>query len=135
MVRFDIKPYQDIVQLTVTHEGLSDSRRVRSRIVRKGHGSVQSQIPVGNRARIAAGAMGDARRSACRARALSAVTLGGMPHPIRFSDDDFGLADVVKIALGFPEAFEKISWGRPVFCATKIFAMYGGNAKGESPAR
>jgi predicted DNA-binding protein (MmcQ/YjbR family) len=52
-----------------------------------------------------------------------------MPHPIMFHDDDFGLAEVRKIALGFPEAFEKISWGRPVFCAPKIFAMYGGSAK------
>jgi hypothetical protein len=52
-----------------------------------------------------------------------------MPHPIMFSDDDLGLAEVRKIALGFPEAFEKISWGRPVFCAPKIFVMYGGSAK------
>lgn len=46
-----------------------------------------------------------------------------------FRDDDLGLADVRAIALRFPEAFEKVSWGRPVFCAPKIFAMYGGNAK------
>jgi hypothetical protein len=52
-----------------------------------------------------------------------------MPHPIMFSDDDLGLAQVRTIALGFPEAFEKISWGRPVFCAPKIFVMYGGSAK------
>ncbi|MGV0791787.1 MmcQ/YjbR family DNA-binding protein [Mycolicibacterium sp. XJ1819] len=52
-----------------------------------------------------------------------------MPHPIMFSDDDPGLAQVRTIALGFPEAFEKVSWGRPVFCAPKMFAMYGGNAK------
>ena len=56
-----------------------------------------------------------------------------MPHPIMFRDDDFGLAELRKIALGFPEAFEKISWGRPVFCAPKIFVMYGGNAKGDEP--
>ena len=56
-----------------------------------------------------------------------------MPHPIMFRDDDFGLAELRKIALGFPEAFEKISWGRPVFCAPKIFVMYGGNAKGDQP--
>ena len=43
-----------------------------------------------------------------------------------FRDDDFGLRDVREIALGFPGAFEKISWGRPVFCAPKIFVMYGG---------
>jgi predicted DNA-binding protein (MmcQ/YjbR family) len=52
-----------------------------------------------------------------------------MPHPIMFRDDDLGLAQVRKIALGFPEAYEKISWGRPVFCAPKIFVMYGGSAK------
>ena len=56
-----------------------------------------------------------------------------MPHPIMFRDDDFGLAELRKIALGYPEAFEKISWGRPVFCAPKIFVMYGGNAKGDTP--
>ncbi|QIV80208.1 MmcQ/YjbR family DNA-binding protein [Mycolicibacterium frederiksbergense] len=52
-----------------------------------------------------------------------------MPHPIMFSDDDFGLAELRRLALGFPVAFEKISWGRPVFCAPKMFAMYGGNLK------
>lgn len=52
-----------------------------------------------------------------------------MPHPIMFRDDDLGLAEVRRIALAFPEAFEKISWGRPVFCAPKIFVMYGGSAK------
>lgn len=52
-----------------------------------------------------------------------------MPHPIMFSDDDFGLAQVREIALGFPDAFEKVSHGRPVFCAPKIFAMFGGNSK------
>lgn len=46
-----------------------------------------------------------------------------------FRDDDFGLAELRRIALDFPGAFEKVSWGRPVFCAPKIFAMYGGNAK------
>src|ERR1700759_3718612 len=46
-----------------------------------------------------------------------------------FSDDDFGLRELREIALGFPGAFEKVSWGRPVFCAPKIFVMYGGNEK------
>ncbi|GAS95105.1 phosphoribosylglycinamide formyltransferase protein [Mycolicibacterium canariasense] len=55
-----------------------------------------------------------------------------MPHPVMFSDDDFGLAEVRAIALDFPEAFEKVSWGRPVFCAPKMFAMFGGNVKGAS---
>lgn len=46
-----------------------------------------------------------------------------------FSDDDFGLAQLRTLALAFPAAFEKVSWGRPVFCAPKMFAMYGGNLK------
>lgn len=46
-----------------------------------------------------------------------------------FRDDDPGLAELRGIAMGFPGAFEKISWGRPVFCAPKMFAMYGGNSK------
>ena len=53
-----------------------------------------------------------------------------MPHPVMFRDDDFGLAEVRKIALDYPEAFEKVSWGRPVFCAPKIFVMFGGSMKG-----
>lgn len=57
------------------------------------------------------------------------ATLVDVPHPIMFSDDDPGLAELRRITLGFPEAFEKISWGRPVFCAPKMFAMYGGNSK------
>ncbi len=49
-----------------------------------------------------------------------------------FSDDDFGLAELRTVALGFPEAFEKVSWGRPVFCAPKMFAMYGGSRKSDA---
>jgi predicted DNA-binding protein (MmcQ/YjbR family) len=52
-----------------------------------------------------------------------------MPHPIMFGEDDLGLADVRRIALGFPEAVEKISHGRPVFCVPKMFAVYGGSSK------
>ena len=52
-----------------------------------------------------------------------------MPHPIMFRDDDSGLAEMRKIALGFPEAFEKVSHGRPAFFASKMFAMYGGSTK------
>ncbi len=55
-----------------------------------------------------------------------------MPHPIMFRDNDPGLAEVRKIALGFPEAFEKISHGRPAFFVSKMFAMYGGSAKPET---
>lgn len=52
-----------------------------------------------------------------------------MPHPIMFRDDDFGLAEVRRIALAFPGAFEKISHGRPVFYAPKSFVWYGGSSK------
>lgn len=54
-----------------------------------------------------------------------------MPHPIMFRDDDPMLGQVRGIALGFPDAFEKVSWGRPVFCAPKMFVMYGGSVKTE----
>jgi len=52
-----------------------------------------------------------------------------MPHPIMFSDDDPVLARLRAIALGFPGAAEKISHGRPVFGAPKMFAVYGGSAR------
>lgn len=56
-----------------------------------------------------------------------------MPHPIMFRDDDPGLPELRRIALGFPEAFEKISHGRPVFCVPKMFAVYGGTSKTRTP--
>ncbi|MGB0971832.1 MAG: MmcQ/YjbR family DNA-binding protein, partial [Mycobacterium sp.] len=46
-----------------------------------------------------------------------------MPHQIMFSGDDRDLAEVRRIALGFPAAFEKVAWGRPVFCAPKMFVI------------
>ena len=46
-----------------------------------------------------------------------------------FSDDDPLLARVREIALGFPEAFEKVSHGRPSFFVAKMFLMYGGSVK------
>ncbi|MGE2712620.1 MmcQ/YjbR family DNA-binding protein [Mycolicibacterium litorale] len=52
-----------------------------------------------------------------------------MPHPIMFRDDDPGLAEVREIALGFPQAQEKVSHGRPGFFVSKMFAMYGGSTK------
>ncbi len=52
-----------------------------------------------------------------------------MPHPIMFRDDDPGLAEVREIALGFPEAYEKVSHGRPGFFVARMFAMYGGACK------
>ena len=56
-----------------------------------------------------------------------------MPHPIMFRDGDPGLAELRRVALEFPGAFEKVSWGRPVFCAPKMFAIYGGNSKTTRP--
>jgi hypothetical protein len=52
-----------------------------------------------------------------------------MPHPIMFRDDDRGLAEVRAIALGYAEAVEKVSHGRPGFFVGKMFAMYGGSTK------
>lgn len=52
-----------------------------------------------------------------------------MPHPVMFSDGDFGLAELRAIALSLPGAGEKISHGRPAFFASKMFAMYGGNSR------
>jgi predicted DNA-binding protein (MmcQ/YjbR family) len=46
-----------------------------------------------------------------------------------FRDDDPVLVKVRTIALGFPEAFEKVSHGRPAFFVTKMFVMYGGSVK------
>jgi hypothetical protein len=52
-----------------------------------------------------------------------------MPHPVMFRDDDQVLAKVRTIALGLPEAYEKVSHGRPSFFVTKMFLMYGGSVK------
>ena len=52
-----------------------------------------------------------------------------MAHPVMFSDDDPGLAELRAIALGLPGALEKMSHGRPTFRAAKIFAAFGGSEK------
>ncbi|KUI00035.1 MmcQ/YjbR family DNA-binding protein [Mycobacterium sp. IS-3022] len=52
-----------------------------------------------------------------------------MPHPIMFRDDDPALARVRAVALAFPEAYEKVSHGRPAFFAAKMFVMYGGSVR------
>lgn len=46
-----------------------------------------------------------------------------------FREGDPGLAEVRRIALGFPGAQEKVSHGRPGFFVSKMFAMYGGSTK------
>lgn len=48
-------------------------------------------------------------------------------HPVTFTDDDPFLADVRRLALAYPEAVEKVSWGRPTFRAGakgKMFAIF-----------
>lgn len=53
-----------------------------------------------------------------------------------FDDDDPGLAELRAVALAFPEAYEKVSHGRPGFFAGKMFANYGGSSKlAHSPGR
>jgi hypothetical protein len=54
---------------------------------------------------------------------------GGVPHPTMFDENDPLLGRVRTIALGFPEATEKVSHGRPTFSAPKMFAVYGGSRK------
>lgn len=54
-----------------------------------------------------------------------------MVHPIMFSDDDPGLAELRAICLALPGAEERVSHGRPTFRAGKIFAAFGGS---EAPA-
>ena len=49
-----------------------------------------------------------------------------MTHPIMLRDDVHDLAEERKIAMSFPDAFEKVSHGRPAFVVSKMFAMYGG---------
>lgn len=58
-----------------------------------------------------------------------------MPHPIMFSDDDPGLRELRAIALGYPDAHERVSHGRPGFFVSKMFAMFGGSTKDDGPMR
>lgn len=46
-----------------------------------------------------------------------------------FDDADPLLARVRELALGFPEAQQKVSHGRPAFFTTKVFCYYGGSVK------
>ena len=52
-----------------------------------------------------------------------------MAHDQMFDPDDPMLALIRGIALGFPEAAEKISHGRPAFYTKKVFAYYGGSVR------
>ena len=52
-----------------------------------------------------------------------------MSHPIMFDDDDPVLARVRELCLGFPEAEERVSHGRPAFRVAKQFAVYGGGER------
>ncbi|WP_427018458.1 MmcQ/YjbR family DNA-binding protein [Pseudarthrobacter sp. P1] len=48
-----------------------------------------------------------------------------MAHPQMYDDADPALARLRAIALAFPEAVEKMAFGRPTFRAGRIFAYYG----------
>jgi predicted DNA-binding protein (MmcQ/YjbR family) len=48
-----------------------------------------------------------------------------MEHPRLFPDDDPLVERVRRICLRYPEAVEKLSWGRPHFGAGKNFAFVG----------
>ena len=52
-----------------------------------------------------------------------------------FGDDDPGQRELREIALSYPEAYEKVSHGRPGFFVSKMFAMYGGSTKENGPMR
>ncbi|QMW64931.1 MmcQ/YjbR family DNA-binding protein [Mumia sp. ZJ1417] len=52
-----------------------------------------------------------------------------MAHPVMFSDDDPGLAELRTICLAYPGADEHVSHGRPTFRCGKIFAAFGGSEK------
>lgn len=52
-----------------------------------------------------------------------------MPHPIAFDDDDPRLGTLRDLALGFPEAVEVVSHGRPTFRVGRIFCLYGSEEK------
>ena len=54
-----------------------------------------------------------------------------MSHPSMYEDDDPFLAEVRSACLRLPGAAEKVSHGRPCFFTKKIFAVYGGVAKGD----
>lgn len=58
--------------------------------------------------------------------------MGVMNHPLMFDRDDPVLARVRKICLALPGAREKVSHGRPWFCTSTGFAVYGGTLRGDT---
>ncbi len=54
-----------------------------------------------------------------------------MGHPIMFDESDPLLVRLRELCLGFPDAAEKISHGRPNWYTTKVFASYGGKVRGD----
>ena len=48
-----------------------------------------------------------------------------------FDEDDPALERLREIALGLPDAAEKISHGHPAFFTTKVFAYFGGAEKAD----
>ncbi|MGJ6979143.1 MmcQ/YjbR family DNA-binding protein [Aestuariimicrobium soli] len=54
-----------------------------------------------------------------------------MAHPARYTADDPYLVRLREICLSLPGASEKESHGRPVFCTTKVFAIFGATVKGD----
>lgn len=55
-----------------------------------------------------------------------------MAHQKQFDDQDKFLGKLRTICLGYPEAKEKISHGRPCFYTKNIFAIYGAVVKGNT---
>lgn len=59
-------------------------------------------------------------------------------HTRMFDNDDATLARVRDLALGFPDATERVTHGRPTFRAGdkgKVFGIYGASRKGDLPGR
>lgn len=54
-----------------------------------------------------------------------------MVHSQMYDDHDPLLRRLRSIALGFPDAQEKVAHGRPTFFTTKVFGYYGGSIKGD----
>ena len=52
-----------------------------------------------------------------------------MAHPRMYDPADPTLERVRRIALGFPQAAEKESHGRPAFYTKKVFTYYGGSRR------